>query len=302
MVWSGALLSALAYALRSCRRSGLKQQDVYWAGALAIAFGLWGGHLLGIYYYGTDGRPWAWIRLWSGGQAQYGGLVGGAIAVLLFLKLRRISILAYGDAIAPALALGTAIGRIGCFLNGDDFGTVSSVPWAVVFPPGTEAHADHVARGWISPADLWSLPVQPVQLYDSLLWLGFFAALAFWRPQQPGRRLALFAILQGLGRYTEQLFRGDFQSVIGPFSLTQLISLVFISVGLALCLYQGKAKQQPVEEAEIPAPMKPACGMSSPVTGNREVYFPCLRSTLPEKQLGSTLAGVERGTFFPDRG
>ena len=209
---------------------------------LGIVFGLWGGHLLGIIYYGTDGRPWAWLRFWSGGQAQYGGIIAGMIAVLLFLKVRKISLLSYADVIAPGVALGVAIGRIGCFLNGDDFGALSRLPWAIRFPPGTEAYYDHLTRGWITSADALSLPVHPVQLYATLAWLGFFAILVAYRPGRPGLRLALFAALHGAGRFVEQFFRGDFQPVLGPLSLTQLISLAFVAGGIGIWAYQGRGK------------------------------------------------------------
>ncbi|MGZ4898580.1 MAG: prolipoprotein diacylglyceryl transferase [Candidatus Angelobacter sp.] len=237
-VWAGALLGALAYTVRFARREGLDSRIVYWAGVLAIVFGLWGGHLLGIVYYGTDGRPFAWLRFWSGGQAQFGGLIAGAIAVLLFLKVRKMSLLTYADAIAPAVALGVAIGRIGCFLNGDDFGSLSHLPWAVRFPPGTEAYADHFSHGWIGSTDALSLPVHPVQLYATLVWLGFFVILVVYHPEQAGHRLALFAILQGTGRFVEQFFRGDFQAVLGPFSLTQLIGLFFVAAGMGIGPHQ----------------------------------------------------------------
>jgi phosphatidylglycerol---prolipoprotein diacylglyceryl transferase len=237
-VWAGAILGAMAYAVSTARRESLDTRAVYWACVLAIVFGLWGGHLLGIFYYGTDGRPWAWLRFWSGGQAQYGGLIAGATAVLLFLKICKMSLLTYADVIAPGVALAVAIGRIGCFLNGDDFGSLSRLPWAVQFPPGTEAYADHLTRGWIVPTDAFSLPVHPVQLYATLAWLGFFVVLVVYRPDRPGLRLALFACLQGIGRFVEQYFRGDFQPVLGPLSLTQLISLFFIAAGIGVWLSQ----------------------------------------------------------------
>jgi phosphatidylglycerol:prolipoprotein diacylglycerol transferase len=245
-VWAAAMLGALAYSVRSARREGLDLRIVYWAGVLAIVFGLWGGHLLGIVYYGTDGRPFAWLRFWSGGQAQFGGLIAGAIAVFLFLKARKISLLTYADAIVPAVALGVSLGRIGCFLNGDDFGTLSLLPWAVQFPPGTEAYADHFSRGWIASTDALSLPVHPVQLYATLVWLGLFVILVVYRPEQAGRRLTLFAVLQGAGRFVEQFSRGDFQAVLGPFSLTQLIGLFFVAAGVVIFLHSKRRKSADV--------------------------------------------------------
>jgi phosphatidylglycerol:prolipoprotein diacylglycerol transferase len=248
-VWATALVIALGYALLSARRDGLDQRAVYWAGALGILFGLWGGRLLGLAYYGVEGGPWDWLRFWSGGQAQYGNLLGGGLAVILFLKLRKLPVLTYFDSIAPALALGISIGRIGCFVNGDDCGTVSRLPWAVRFPPGTEAYADHLARGWIKATDALSLPVHPVQLYATLLWLGFFVVLVVFRPERPGLRLAMFACLQGIGRFVEQYFRGDFQPLLGPLSLTQLISLFFIAAGIGVWLLQRN--KEPVHEAAL---------------------------------------------------
>ncbi|MBZ5569171.1 MAG: prolipoprotein diacylglyceryl transferase [Acidobacteriia bacterium] len=254
LVWSAALLVALACALLSARRSGLDPRDVYWASVLGLLFGVWGGHLLGIVYYGTDGRPWAWIRFWSGGQAQYGGLITGALATALFLKARRLRFLSFADAMAPAVALGIAVGRIGCFLNGDDFGTVSHLPWAVRFPAGTEAYADQFVRGWVTSADQWSLPVHPVQLYCTVFWLALAFALARWWPAQRGLRFGAFLIAHGSGRMLEQLFRGDFRPALGPLSLTQVISVGLIFVGACIWLRQRGTVKAEGKESRVLLP------------------------------------------------
>jgi phosphatidylglycerol:prolipoprotein diacylglycerol transferase len=234
LFWAGALVGALAWAVLSARKSGFDPRDVYWAGVLGLLFGIWGGHLLGIFYYGTDGRPFAWLRFWSGGQAQYGGLIAGALAVIVYVKVRGFSILRYADAMAPAVALGVAVGRIGCFLNGDDFGKLSQLPWAVRFPIGSEAYADHLTHGWINATEAWSLPVHPVQLYCSVFWLGLFALLATRRSAVVGVRFGWLMIAHGVGRFAEQLIRGDFRATVGPLSLTQVISLALAATGLGL--------------------------------------------------------------------
>jgi len=129
MVSVTSLLAALLYALRSARRDALDPRTAYWTSVVAIVFGLWGGRLLGIVYYGNDGPLGPWLSLGSGGRAEYGALIAGTVAALIFLKARNIPVLGYADALVPAAALGVAVGRIGCFLNGDDFGKpVAALP------------------------------------------------------------------------------------------------------------------------------------------------------------------------------
>lgn len=233
-VWTAALLAALAYSLRSARLLGLDRRVMYWAGVCAILGGLWGGHLLGLVVHGSDGEPLGWLRFWAGAKSYYGGLCGGALAGAVFLRLRRLSVVPYADAVVPAVALGYAIGRIGCFLNGDDYGTLSHLPWAVQYPEGTEAHAAHVARGLTDPAALWSLPIHPVQLYASLLGVSLFVFLARWRPSCVGSRFCAFAVMYGVARFAMEGLRGDFRAVLGPLSLPQVFSLVLGFVGIAV--------------------------------------------------------------------
>jgi len=248
IAWKASLVGALGYAVLSSRKLGLDSRSTYWAGLIGLAFGMWGGHLLGIYYYGMGGHSWAWFRFWTGGQAEYGGLVAGTLAAIVLLRLRGLAVSLYADAMAPAMALGVAVGRIGCFLNGDDFGKVSHLPWAVRFLPGTEAYADHVARGWITPNAAYSLPVHPVQIYCSLFWLGLFVVLLSVPAGLSGRRFGVLMVGHGAGRLIEQSFRGDFQTLVGAFSLTQLISFAVIAGGFVILL--GSMRKAP------PIPMK----------------------------------------------
>lgn len=234
ILWGAGVVAALAYSLRMARRGGLDPRVMYWTCTLAIVSGQWGGHLLGIYYYGTDGHPWAWLRFWSGGRAEYGSFLTGLFTATIYLRVRKQSFLRYMDAIAPAVALGVAISRLGCFLNGDDFGTRTTLPWAVTFPPGTEAYADHFNRGWISATAPLSLPVHPVQLYAALFALALFVFLSQWHPSRSGQRFSAFLVIYSAGRFLDQYLRGDFQSILGPLSLTQVISLVLMFAGLFL--------------------------------------------------------------------
>jgi phosphatidylglycerol:prolipoprotein diacylglycerol transferase len=255
-VWSVALLAALVYAVRSARRSGLDARAMYWGVVGSILVGLWGSHLLSLFVHGWSGGPLALFQFMQGGKSLYGGLLAGGLTAGLYFHYRKLPVLAYADAAMPALALGYAVGRIGCLVNGDDYGTLTSSPWAVVYPPGTEAYQAHLDRGWISPGAPWSLPIHPVQLYASLLGLTLFLVLARWRPDRQGSRFCSYLVLYGVGRFLLEYFRGDFRSVLGPFSLPQVFSVAFVFFGAGVWLHwvrnRGRrsstnAVQDPVE-------------------------------------------------------
>jgi len=238
LVWSVALLAALVYAVRSARRSGLDARSMYWAVVCSILVGFWGAHLLSLLVHGWSGGPLALFQFVQGGKSLYGGLLTGGVAAGLYFHLRKLPVFAYADAGMPALALGYAVGRIGCFLNGDDYGSLTHVRWAVAYPPGTEAYQAHLARGWISPADPWSLPIHPAQLYASLLGLALFFLLANWRSARPGTRFCAYLVLYGVGRFFMEYLRGDFRSVFGSLSLPQLFSVAFIFVGAGIWFHK----------------------------------------------------------------
>lgn len=239
-VWIAALLVAFAYALRSARLDALDPRGMYWAGVCALLGGLWVSHWTGLYVYGTGGDPLVALRFWTGGKTFFGALLGGACAGALFLHVLRLPILPYADAVAPAVALGYSIGRLGCFLNGDDFGTLTRVPWSVQYPPGTEAFAAHVTRGWIASSADWSLRVHPVQLYLALVGLTLFVLLTRARRSFPGSRAMLYFIVYGAARFSLEWLRGDFVPVFGPFSLWQLSSLLLIGAGVGMRIHVAR--------------------------------------------------------------
>lgn len=239
-VWVATLLVTLGYGLRSARKDGLSSSDMYWMGVCALLGGLWGAHVLGLLNRGGSADLLAWLRFWQGPSASFGAVLGATLASTLFLTLRRRSVLPYFDAAAPAAALGVVIGRIGCFLNGDDFGALSQVPWAVRFPPGTDAYLDHLQRAWIDSGAAATLPVHPVQLYASLTGAVMFVVLSRWRPRLAGSRFALFAVMYGASRFGLEWLRGDFNPVVGPFSLPQFYSVAIAFVGVAVLLRRQK--------------------------------------------------------------
>jgi len=158
-------------------------------------------------------------HIFSGsGLIWYGGLIGGVVAVLLWARWRRFVSLALLDMAAPALALGYAIGRIGCQVSGDgDYGKVSSLPWAMGYPHGTV------------PTDP-GVTVQPTPIYETLS-MGLLA-LVLWRLRdalRPGALFAIYLVGAGLERFVVEFWRRN-AHVLGVLTAAQLESL---AMGLA---------------------------------------------------------------------
>lgn len=249
LFWLAAMLTAVACVVLNARRAGLDTVVAYWTAVAAAAGGVWGSHLLGIRVYGTDGEPWYWLRVWDGPKSWYGGLIGGAVSAFLALRLARKPLLRHADAIAPAVALGYAIGRIGCFLHGDDYGTVTSVPWAVRYRAGTEAFFAQVQHGLIPPSAQLTLPVHPVQLYHCAFGLLLFAFLSAMPAIAPGRKLAALGLGYGAGRFFLEAFRGDFAAGPLGLSLQQWISLALIAAsGILLHQIRERPTQHILEQ------------------------------------------------------
>jgi phosphatidylglycerol:prolipoprotein diacylglycerol transferase len=249
VLWGASLVIGAAYAVRSARRSGLDPRAMYWAAVIAIGVGLLGSRLLGMVVYRSDG-PLALREIIAGGHSYYGGLVFGTIAALVYLHLRGLPMWRYADAMTSACALGYCIGRVGCFLNGCDYGVLTR-GFAVRYPPDTEAFASQLQRGLIASTDALSLPVLPIQLFHAAL--GFILFLSVRRRAGgPGHRLGVFLLGYGVGRFVLEFFRGDFIAIFGSFSLHQVISLVLIAAGTMLVLRARGRAPATIVAAEAP--------------------------------------------------
>ena len=158
-------------------------------------------------------------NIFSGsGLVWYGGAIGGAIAVLLWAHYRGMLNVALLDLCAPALALGYAIGRIGCQLSGDgDYGIPWDGPWAMAYPNGTV------------PTDA---TVHPTPIYETLA-MGFIA-YALWRLRdtfRPGILFALYLTLAGTERFFVEFIRRNDDVALG-LTQAQLFSAAMIIAGV----------------------------------------------------------------------
>ena len=141
------------------------------------------------------------------------------------------------DAAAPAVAIGAAVGRIGCFLNGCCHGATCDLPWAVRFPTGSHAWVRQLNAGLVQPGDAFSLPVHPTQLYAGAAGLVVLAARWPTHGVASGGRvevMALLMILYPLTRWPIEAIRGDEPSIFLGMSWSQNISVVLLLAGLGL--------------------------------------------------------------------
>jgi phosphatidylglycerol:prolipoprotein diacylglycerol transferase len=194
-----------------------------------------GGLLLGFVDYNHEDYG---LDLLARGKSFCGCLAGGAVAAVAFLRWKRLSVARYGDVLVTALALAYAIGRVGCFFKGCDFGVRTDLPWGVQYPPGTEAYVDHFSRGWIVLGAAGSLPVQPVQLYAAAAGLVMFFVLWRWKPAWHGARIWFFALFYGIYRFCIEWLRGDFRRFVGPFSLPQVVGILLVLGALAVSCWR----------------------------------------------------------------
>jgi phosphatidylglycerol---prolipoprotein diacylglyceryl transferase len=155
------------------------------------------------------------------GLVWYGGAIGGAIGVISWMRWRRALELRMFDMCATALALGYAIGRIGCQISGDgDYGIRSDLPWAMGYPHGTVPTPPGVT-------------VQPTPIYETVA-MGLLA-YALWRLRdrvRPGVVFALYLLLSGLERFLVEFIRRN-SEVLAGLTAPQLESIALVAIGTA---------------------------------------------------------------------
>jgi phosphatidylglycerol:prolipoprotein diacylglycerol transferase len=196
-----------------------------------------GGHLLNVFGAWASYRtqPAAILDLLAGGSSIFGALAFGIGAGVLCLRWQGLRVRAFLDAAAPAMALGEAMTRVGCFLSGCCFGVPTRGPLGVAFPRGSYAWAAQVAAGLISPGSETSLPVHSTQLYSAAASALLFAVLlrTVWRARAfPGAAFCASLFGYGLQRLVVGWWRGD--GALYPWEVSPALSILTIMLAGAL--------------------------------------------------------------------
>lgn len=231
-----AFLASTNLAARLARREELDPDVIH-----DLSLGMFLGGLVGarlfyvVQYWGVNVHSLLDVfKVWEGGIVLYGSIIGGTLVFFLYRLLRPFPLRPYLDAIAPALALGIAIGRFGCFLNGCCYGDVCSLPWAVSFPEPSPPWQAHAYAHLIGPDVHRSLPVHPTQLYSvidglilTLLTLAYFPVR-----RRDGEVMALLMVTYPVTRLLIEYLRSDERVFFAGMTISQNVSLLFLAWGL----------------------------------------------------------------------
>ena len=244
-----AFLAAYWQLARGLRALGIGGADE--ASSLVVAGGL-GGILGGKLYYAALYRD-PKLLLERYGLVWYGGFLLGTAVVVWMMRRRRLPPWPTLDAATPALALGYALGRVGCFLVGDDYGRPTDLPWGVAFekglPPTT---AWHLRRefGLAIPEDVPGatlLRVHPTQLYETALALAIWGVgLVLLRRRLRSGSVALAVLgLLAVERFGIEFLRVKDDRFLGPFTLAQAISVAVLVTLVVVARWRPRSAAAP---------------------------------------------------------
>lgn len=192
-------------------------------GALGVVIG---ARLFNVFYYPSFYllKPWEILFIWKGGMSYFGGLIGLAISAYYFCKKYKLSYLHVADLVVVPMSIGQAFGRIGNFINGELYGTLTTLPWGVKFQN---------VEGFR----------HPTQLYQFLTGVIIFVILWFNKDKlKQGQLLALYLILYGIFRFFTEFLRAEIVMWIGPLSLSQVLCIPTVLVGFWLWKKAGGKK------------------------------------------------------------
>jgi len=228
---AAAYLLGLLLAVRRAGPRGLDTQRVLDLGIWIIISALVGAKALLLlveyrFYTGSLRDVWGLVR--SGGVF-YGGLIAGVGVALWYIRRHHMPLWTTTDVFAPGIALGHAVGRLGCLLAGCCFGRPTSVPWAITFrDPAAMANVG-------TPL---GVPLHPTQLYEAgteALILVVLLALEQRGRAFPGRTFWTYMLLYGASRFVIEFYRGDNRGmVLGAVSTSQFLSIIIVPLAIVM--------------------------------------------------------------------
>ena len=227
-----AFLLAIYLAMRNAEREGVKSEFIADLGIIIILSSIVGARLFYIVFYDLENtldNPRQLLTLQQTGLVFYGGLIFAAGAGIAYCRVKKASIPVILDITAPSIALGQAVGRIGCFMSGCCYGKPTLLPWAVTFP-----HLSHARH--------------PTQIYESLVTFAIFLTLLWYakRKTAAGQVAWLYLILYAVARFFLEFVRGDNLPFLFNLTISQVVSLLalFAALPLGYFVWHSKRSEQ----------------------------------------------------------
>ncbi|PRY97851.1 prolipoprotein diacylglyceryl transferase [Jezberella montanilacus] len=204
-------------------------EDLIFYAVLGVVLGGRLGYVLfykPAYYFS---HPQEIFFLWQGGMSFHGGLLGVIAVILLLARLRKYRWMEVSDFVAPLCPLALAAGRLGNFINGELWGRITDVPWAMVFPGSGDGLPRH-------PSQLYNLSLEGICLFVLLWWFSN-------KPRPLGQTSAVFLIGYGCLRFIEEFARepDDFLGfLVAGSTMGQLLSLPMVATGIIMFIVCGR--------------------------------------------------------------
>ena len=253
---ASAFLAGIWLAQREARRRGQDPERIADLSFWILVAALVGSRVFFVFvnwsdYFGAGamvvtplGRIPRLLAFWEGGLVFYGGFIGAALTAFWYMRRARMPFLAHADTLIPSVAFGHFLGRLGCFSAGCCWGGVAGghLPWGVAFPPESLAFQTFATRddpsAFLAADRHATLPLHPVQLYESFGELGLFLLLVLVvRPRKAfhGQVLATWLLAYAVLRTVVEFFRADVErGVINGFGVGQWTSLAIFLAGAAI--------------------------------------------------------------------
>lgn len=226
LVAAGFLLG-LALAVKQAKKEGVAPERIIDIGFYVLLSAIAGSRLLFVVLnagYYVD-HPLDIIKVWEGGLVFYGGLALAVPVAIWYIRKHSLDISGIADIFAPSVAIGHAVGRLGCFSAGCCYGKTAHIPWAVTF-----LHPESLARTGI--------PLHPTQLYESIgEFLNFLVLITLRRHSFfKGQLFWTYVFLYSVLRFVVEFFRGDEARgfLVGGISVSQGISVIAGLVAIAV--------------------------------------------------------------------
>ena len=234
--YSVLIVTGIAVAILLCtreeKRLGLPADTVLDLALWVVPFGVIGARVYYVLFNWSafSADPVSVLFVWQGGLAIYGGIIGGVIAILLFARLRRLNALQLADMVIPTVALAQAIGRWGNYFNMEAYGAPITNPAWQFFPagvliPSADGYTWHMATFFYE--SMWNLFVFCILWFVIRLRKSHHGVVTLW-----------YALLYGVGRTCIEGLRTD-SLMIGPFRVSQLLSMLLAAVSLLLLIALG---------------------------------------------------------------